>query len=78
MLYLLNVGCKGELLPLGFSPQPGSMPIVCEVPPLLPSEPYLVAYYTARAADPALYHHWNRACCRLSARPEDAGRCPGP
>ena len=41
-------------------------------------EPYLVAYYTARAADPALYHHWNRACCRLSARPEDTGRCPGP
>ena len=44
MLYLLNVSRKGELLPLVFSPQPGSMPIVCEVPPLLPSEPYLVAY----------------------------------
>ena len=44
MLYLLNVGRQGELLPLGFSPQPGSMPIVCEVPPLLPAEPYLVAY----------------------------------
>lgn len=44
MLYLLNVSRKGELLPLTFSPQPGAMPIVCEVPPLLPSEPYLVAY----------------------------------
>ena len=44
MLYLLNVSRKGELLPLVFSPQPGSMPIVCDVPPLLPSEPYLVAY----------------------------------
>lgn len=44
MLYLLNVSRKGELLPLVFSPQPGTMPIVCEVPPLLPSEPYLVAY----------------------------------
>ena len=44
MLYLLNVSRKGELLPLVFSPQPGAMPIVCEVPPLLPAEPYLVAY----------------------------------
>lgn len=44
MLYLLNVSRRGELLPLLFSPQPGAMPIVCEVPPLLPSEPYLVAY----------------------------------
>ena len=44
MLYLMNVTRKGELLPLVFSPQPGAMPIVCEVPPLLPSEPYLVAY----------------------------------
>ena len=44
MLYLLNVSRKGELLPLVFSPQPGAMPIVCDVPPLLPPEPYLVAY----------------------------------
>lgn len=44
MLYLLNVSRKGELLPLVFSPQPGTMPIVCDVPPLLAPEPYLVAY----------------------------------
>ena len=44
MLYLLNVSRKGELLPLVFSEQPDTMPIVCEVPPLLPAEPFLVAY----------------------------------
>jgi len=44
MLYLFNVTRKGEMLPLVFSSQPGAMPIVCDVPPLLPSEPYLVAY----------------------------------
>lgn len=44
MLYLFNVGRKGDLLPLTFSQQPGAMPIVVDVPPRLPAEPYLVAY----------------------------------
>mmetsp|Transcript_15182 Transcript_15182/g.39224 ORF Transcript_15182/g.39224 Transcript_15182/m.39224 type:complete len:391 (-) Transcript_15182:560-1732(-) len=44
MLYLLNGLRVGEMLPLVFAQQPGAMPIVVDVPPMLPSEPYLVAY----------------------------------
>ena len=44
LLYLHNGMRIGEMIPLSFAPNSHGMPIVCDVPPICPSESYLVAY----------------------------------
>ena len=44
LLYLHNGMRIGEMIPLSFAPDPHGMPIICDIPPLCPSESYLVAY----------------------------------
>ena len=44
LLSLFNGMRIGKMIPLSFAPNPHAMPIICDIPPMCPSEPYLVAY----------------------------------